>query len=55
MSHKGPITDEQWDSWEPLVAGLPLCLRIIVFHHLVFAFLALAFVAGLLLVPPLGS
>ena len=28
------ITEDEWDSWEPLVAGVPLCLRIILFCHL---------------------
>lgn len=29
MGHARPISDDKWDSWEPLVAGLPLFLRLI--------------------------
>ena len=34
MGHVGPISNDEWDRWEPLVAGLPICLRIILFCHL---------------------
>jgi len=28
-----PISDDEWDSWEPLVGGLPLFLRLILFQY----------------------
>ncbi len=34
MGHVGPISNDEWDRWEPLVGGLPFCLRIILFCHL---------------------
>lgn len=40
MALVGPISGDEWDSWEPLVAGLPMCLRIIVFHQFLMAMLA---------------
>ncbi len=33
MGHVGPISNDEWDRWEPLVGGLPFCLRIILFCH----------------------
>jgi len=33
MAHIRPISDDRWDSWEPLVAGLPLCLRLILLQY----------------------
>lgn len=36
MALVGPISDDEWDSWEPLVGGLPLGLRVILLCHLLF-------------------
>jgi hypothetical protein len=45
MGHVRPISDDKWDSWEPLVAGLPLFLRLILFQDaLVVLFLPLLLV-----------
>ncbi len=44
MTLVGPISDDEWDSWEPLIAGLPMCLRIIVFHQYLMAMLAPFFI-----------
>jgi hypothetical protein len=33
MRYTPPISDDKWDSWEPLVAGLPLFLWLILFQY----------------------
>ena len=54
MALVGPISDDEWDSWEPLIAGLPMCLRIIVFHQYLMAMLAPFFIWPSVVVPLLG-
>ena len=55
MALVGPISDDEWDSWEPLIAGLPMCLRIIVFHQFLLAMLAPFFIWPSVLAPLLGT
>jgi len=33
MSYTPPISDDKWDSWEPLVAGVPFFLRLIMLQY----------------------
>jgi len=42
MARIRPINDDTWDSWEPLVAGLPLFLRLILLQY-AFAIVAATF------------
>lgn len=55
MALVGPISDDEWDSWEPLILGLPMCLRIIVFHQFLMAMLAPFFIWPSVLAPLLGT
>ncbi|MCK4299677.1 MAG: hypothetical protein KAX80_09095 [Planctomycetes bacterium] len=55
MGHVGPISNDEWDRWEPLVGGLPFCLRIIVFHQFLMAMLAPFFIWPSVLAPLLGT
>jgi hypothetical protein len=56
MGHIRPISDDKWESWEPLVAGLPLFLRLILLQYgvliLVFGLLQAASAKQFLEAPP---
>jgi hypothetical protein len=42
MRYTPPISDDKWDSWEPLVGGLPFFLRLILLQY-AFAIVASTF------------